>query len=548
MNELRAYETKGEILVVDDDLASVRALSALLVNQGHEVRQATDGPTALMIAAADPPELILLDVLMPGMDGFEVCQRLRGNNATADLPVIFVSGLDEMVDKVRGFEAGGVDYITKPFQAEEVGVRVQTHLTLYRLQRELDQRNYKLRQEIGERRQAEAALQARTGELGERVKELSALISIAQAIATNADLQVTLETVAEQVTRLYDARITLFTVPDHGDVELHVVAGHDRVSGQVETTPPVFALEETPNTRLVLEQGRPIVLSQVQSLELAPSVRAFVDERDLQTILVVPLRTRGMITGVLTVGSDQVDRVFGEGEIKLAETIAADVASALENARLAEEAQAAAVDAERQRLARELHDSVTQSLYSLTLLSNGWGTMAEQGRLEDPAGSFRQVGQVGQQALKEMRLMIHQLRPPILEEVGLVGALQQRLEAVEQRSTVETQLLVEGDVDGLPDEIEEQLFYIGQEALNNSLRHAGATDVIVRIEAEDDQIRLYVEDNGQGFDPGADSAGVGLSAMQERAEAIGGRLTVTSAPQGCTTVELLVALERDEGV
>ena len=112
--------------------------------------------------------------------------------------------------------------------------------------------------------------------------------------------------------------------------------------------------------------------------------------------------------------------------------------------------RAAAVTAERQRLARDLHDSVTQSLYSLTLLSSGWKSMAEQGRLDDPAPSFQQLGDVGLQALREMRLMIHQLRSPILEELGLVQALQKRLDTVESRAGIEAELLVEGDVDQLP--------------------------------------------------------------------------------------------------
>ena len=144
--------------------------------------------------------------------------------------------------------------------------------------------------------------------------------------------------------------------------------------------------------------------------------------------------------------------------------------------------------------------------------------------------------------------MIHQLRPPILEEVGLVGALRKRLEAVEQRANVEARLLTQGDVGDLPDEVEEQVFYIAQEALNNALRHSAATEVTVRIGVDESEILLIVEDNGTGFDPDVDSAGMGLTTMQERVGAIGGQVRITSTPGQGTTVEVAVAMKPDEGV
>ena len=222
----------------------------------------------------------------------------------------------------------------------------------------------------------------------------------------------------------------------------------------------------------------------------------------------------------------------------------------MKTAQLSEQAQLAAVDAERQRLARELHDSVTQSLYSLTLLTNGWGTMAKQGRLsqQQVIDSFQQLGEIGQQGLKEMRLLIHQLRPPILEEVGLVGALQQRLDAVEQRGNMETHLYTRGEIDELPLVVEEQLFHIAVEALNNTLRHARATEVTIKIQAENGHVTLLIQDNGIGFDLAADSTGLGLSTMQERAEAMGGELSIQSDFQAGTTVEIAVALKPDEKV
>ena len=159
-----------------------------------------------------------------------------------------------------------------------------------------------------------------------------------------------------------------------------------------------------------------------------------------QPALVVPLRSRGTDVGVLVLGREAEHSTFSEFETALAETVAADISASIGNDYLAAQARLAAVDAERQRLARELHDSVTQSIYSLILLSSGWERMSRQGTLEDPADAFRRLGDVGQQALREMRLLLHQLRPSLLEEGGLVNALVQRLESVELRANIDARL------------------------------------------------------------------------------------------------------------
>lgn len=129
---------KGRILVVDDTLDSLKLLSDILKAQRYEVRSADSGELALRSATVNPPDLILLDVSMPGMDGFEVCQRLKALPKTRDIPVIFVSAVTPLSEKVRGFELGAVDFITKPFQQEELLARVSTHLELNRLRHRLE--------------------------------------------------------------------------------------------------------------------------------------------------------------------------------------------------------------------------------------------------------------------------------------------------------------------------------------------------------------------------------------------------------------------------
>ncbi len=128
---------QGNILIVDDTPANLRLLSNMLSEQGFKVRSVISGPMALTAVHAAPPDLILLDINMPGMNGYEVCEQLKADPETREIPVIFISALDEVHDKVKAFTVGGVDYITKPFQFEEVLARVQAHLALRNLQREL---------------------------------------------------------------------------------------------------------------------------------------------------------------------------------------------------------------------------------------------------------------------------------------------------------------------------------------------------------------------------------------------------------------------------
>jgi sigma-B regulation protein RsbU (phosphoserine phosphatase) len=140
--------SQGNILIVDDVPANLRLLSQILAEEGYHVRPVPDGPLALAAAQAEPPDLILLDIRMPEMDGYDVCEHLKVDGQTRDIPIIFISALDATQDKVRAFQAGGVDYVTKPFQAAEVLARVKTHLALRRLQKQLQDANEKMAREL----------------------------------------------------------------------------------------------------------------------------------------------------------------------------------------------------------------------------------------------------------------------------------------------------------------------------------------------------------------------------------------------------------------
>ncbi|MDB9511178.1 diguanylate cyclase [Kamptonema animale CS-326] len=156
MNILLKSAAETNILIVDDNPDNLRLLSKILESQGYIVRKSLNGKMALQAAYRDPPDLIILDINMPDMNGYEVCQQLKEAEATQDLPIIFISALDRVNDKVRAFEMGAVDYITKPFQEQEVLMRVRNQLLIQQQYHQLIKQNQLLEQEIQERLRAEA--------------------------------------------------------------------------------------------------------------------------------------------------------------------------------------------------------------------------------------------------------------------------------------------------------------------------------------------------------------------------------------------------------
>jgi signal transduction histidine kinase len=323
---------------------------------------------------------------------------------------------------------------------------------------------------------------------------------------------------------------------DEDSREVRLAAWHsipDEVIAEIQTMPVGHGVAGR-----VISQGAPLVVQEMaDDPDAAPAARRILAQ---QGYVGAPMRAKGQVVGVLSVIGTE-GRQFSAEEVALLASIADQIGVAVENARLFERVERLAVVEERQRLARELHDSVAQSLYSSTLLTEVARRSAAVRNLEEVHGYLDELGAVTQQALKEMRLLVYELRPPTLDQRGLVGAFQQRIDAVEGRAGIQARLLVEGEVKPEPC-VEEALYWIGQEALNNALKHAAAGSVTVRIRASDDLIEMEVVDDGRGFDPGiaSEGAGMGLVTMRERAEQAGGTLAVLSSPGMGTTVKVVV--------
>jgi two-component system sensor histidine kinase/response regulator len=281
-----AIPMTANILVVDDKPDNLRLLIEILSKSGYEVRPASDGEFALQSAWSSPPDLILLDIKMPNMNGYAVCEQLKADECTRDIPVIFISALNEVVDKVKGFALGGVDYITKPFQAEEVLARVQTHLTLRDLQKSLQE-------EITWRKHAEEELR----ELNHQLQEANAskdkffsiiahdlrnpftsLIGLTEAIIEDFDLYGK-DKIKAMISQLHTSSKTVYTL-------LTNLLEWSRLErGLIKCVPEDISIADIAEQNIYLLRTR-IEHKQITPRNLIPKgTRAYADENMVNTIM-----------------------------------------------------------------------------------------------------------------------------------------------------------------------------------------------------------------------------------------------------------------------
>jgi signal transduction histidine kinase len=264
--------------------------------------------------------------------------------------------------------------------------------------------------------------------------------------------------------------------------------------------------------------------------------------RRYRALLSIPVIIKAEVYGAIVLYYHEPHQ-FSPEEMQVATMLNDLAALATENARLAAAVPGKAVQEERQRIARELHDSVTQALYGISLYAEAANRRLQTGDAARVARHLHALQQTTLEALQEMRLLIFELRPPLLAQEGLVAALQTRLEAVEGRSNIETKLVAERSLQFAPP-IEQALYRIVQEALNNTLKHAHAKHVIVSLRQEQSVLILEVIDDGIGFDPTVahGNGGLGLRGIEERVSQLGGRLTVESTPGAGTCIRVEVGV------
>ncbi len=384
------------------------------------------------------------------------------------------------------------------------------------------------------------ALQESYALMEERIVERTHAIETLNNIVATAneplDLPAKLAIVLDGVMELLDMEV--------GEIRL---PGEQEDGDALRLQRGLAELAERPELQAALDNlSAPVLLSRepriAEDLRMDPLQGPLAPLR-LLALAVLPIQAKDKLLGALSLATRRGPRTFDAQDRRLLHAISGQLGVVVENANLYEEARQRAVIEERNRLARELHDSVTQSLYGVTLYAEAASRLLSAGEVSMAGDYLHELRATALESLRELRSLIFELRPSVLQRDGLVPAIMARLEAVEGRGELETEFNVDGESDLTP-ETAEGLYRIAQEALNNACKHARARRIVVHLQQEPQQVILEVADDGIGFDPVQARAhgGLGLYGMEERATRLGGRLTVLSAPGQGTRVRVEVDL------
>ncbi|MBI5667666.1 MAG: PAS domain-containing protein [Chloroflexi bacterium] len=392
-------------------------------------------------------------------------------------------------------------------------------------------------EDVTERKQMEAAEREQRA-LAESLRDITI------AINSTLDLNDVLDRILESVRRVvpHDAGVVLLvedgiaTVQRTRGLEFNPVL-------KAETENAEMPVMQTAALREMVEHGRPLIIPDVRQYPgwLRSSV---TDEPVLQSFIGAPVYLRYELIGFINLFCRQADG-FTEAHAERLRLFAEAIATALQNARLYQQAQELAAYEERQRLARDLHDAVSQTLFSATTLAEALPRLWQR----NPQRTMEQLDQIvllNRAAMAEMRTLLLELRPEAILNTRLNRLLTQLVEVVQGRKRMAAELVIEGDdEERLPPGVHLAIYRIAQESLNNVVKHSQATRFTVKVNRRPGYIRLCIQDNGRGFDAAQLSGGLGLDTMRERAEAIGATLDVSSTPGEGTEINVIWEGEPD---
>jgi len=374
---------------------------------------------------------------------------------------------------------------------------------------------------------SEATHRRLLAEANKRLAESESIKRTMSALIQELTLDEVLEIVCSEAKQLMNATGSAVLLVEDGWLKVTFSIGN-----------PLPAMERLPLkdslAGLVVQQGKPVLVN-----DPIKQVHAYHRNPNLQSLLVIPLYMDDVSIGVIDVVNKPGG--FTNDDMRIMSLFADQAAIAIENIRLHKQSEQLAVVNERQRLARDLHDSVTQTIYSLSLYADATQKALQGNKVDKALDHLDELRKMVREAMLDMRLLIFELHPPILQKEGLATAIKIRLESVEARSGIRTEFNVVDEI-GLPVETETELYRIAQEALTNVVKHAKANHVNVSMQYFQDIFKLKVQDNGIGFDSeeASKGGGLGLRGIQERVQRMNGSISVISTPKIGTTLEVTI--------
>lgn len=495
----------GSIVIVDDNPNNLEVLESILVQAGYKVRPALNGAVALRAMELSPPDLVLLDIRMPEMDGYETCRRIKAHELLRDVPVIFVSALNDTEDKVEAFAVGGVDYVSKPFQRAEVLARVRAHVQLQRMRVHL-----------------ESLVEERTAELRSAYEVLSAREREFRTLAENQpDFIVRYD---KNGRKIYFNTAMAQVFGPHAAA--YIGLRYDESLAEEDRS--MTTGEYADAIRLALEQG------QDSELEMK-GVSSSGEPRSYSVRVVCERDDEGKLDGVLAVARDITHIVEAERRLQQLSAQLRRLAARQEEVR----------EDERRHIAREIHDELGQQLTALRLKVN---LIKLQYSAAEPSvcNAVTDLLVMVDRTIQVARNVSTALRPAALD-IGIAAALDWLAAEFHENSGIYCDLSPIPNSMRLDEDRAVVLFRIAQESLTNAARHSKAQTVHITLEEKQGNQVLEIVDDGVGFNPeNVAPQKFGLIGMRERALAVGGEIQVESSPGNGTRIRVVIPANRPE--
>lgn len=518
---------KEKILIVDDDPSILQLTQVVLIKEGYDVSAAKSAGIALRMLKKEKFDLMVTDIVMPRISGLELLRRARVIDPY--LPAIIITGHGTIDLAIDSLKEGAQSFLLKPFGVHEISNTVK-----------------------------EALLKNRKTRDNMRLKALMPLLKLSKALVSEANLEkvfaLTVEVVAHE-TR--SDRVSLMLLSEDSKelaikasvgLPLEIINSTQKMGGSISS--------------YVIKTGTPLILNK--DTEVSPALKRKMNQHETVSALCVPLRVSGRVIGVLS-SSKTTENPFTQSDLELLTLLAEEAAIVIENVRLFSNIKAQqtrleqllkellnAQENERWRISAEIHDGVMQWMVGASYRVQLCSALISESKLEESRIEVNHVQEYIDQSIKELRLIITDLRPPALSELGLEGAIKQNVLVLQKQTGIICHFNNGGGSQKLSAIQEITIYRIVQEALNNVWKHASATKVEVQLQFKPDAVSVNIKDNGQGFNlakidrSGKQAGKMGLLTMKERAEVLGGSLQIVTNQGTGTTVVMKIPLSSIE--